>query len=379
MEVRNIPIAQLKWITSERERKEVPADYFLLPGDRKFPYKNRDGSLNCNLVRAAISRAAQFNYASVESKARSIYEQYCKKEESDSMLNVVELEMELVEGGFWHNVLPIKKFYDPRYGEVNITPELVKQMAKNFEKKIPHYRPSLFMGHDGDRKAYGEVQKLEARDDGLWAYVVLDSEGKKLVKGKKFKYLSAEFVEHYMDKETGEDAGAVFLGVALTNQPAHPSMTPITVFEDFTKGGFDMGENPVKSEKKLLEEKVISLEEEKKQLTEKLAEVKKELEEKEKVLKEKESDLVEKTKKLAEYEKKVFEQKKELWAKQWIEKGAMPATVNKMKELSEKEEDLKTFDEVLETIPKVGLGREGTEESGDIYKEAAKKISEYAK
>ncbi len=377
MEVRNIPISQIKWIRSEEERKKAPAGFFLLPGERKFPIKNKDGSLNCNLVRAAITRAAQYGYSSVEAKARRLYEEYCKVEESDSLINVIAFDELETEGGFWHNILPIKKFYHPRYGVINITRELVQQMADNFQKGIPHYEPSLYLGHD-DRKAYGAIKKVEVRDDGLWAFIVPDFEGKDLIKRKKFKYLSAEFVDHYLDKDSGKDAGGVILGVALTNTPAHPSMTPITAFsenlpEDLYK--FDDKEvddmdfkelyeearkklEDVENEKKQLSEQFKALEEAKVKLEQELAEVKKELEEK---------------------EAKLFEERKEAWGKAWIAKGVAPAVIDKFKKLSESEDDLKKFDEVLAAMPKIQTGQAGSEEPANSYEEEGKEIAKYAK
>lgn len=376
-EIRNIPISQIKWIRSDKEREKVPANFFLLPGDRKFPYRNKDGSLNCNLLRAAIGRAAQFNYGSVEAKARKLYQQYCQKNESEGLLNVIELDYEITKKGFWHNVLPIRKFYDPRYGEVDISHELVEKMAKNFNNGIPHYEPIVKLGHES-KEAYGRVEKLEARNDGLWAYIVLDAEGYELVKKEKFRYLSAEFVEHYTDKDTGEDVGAVFLGVALTNQPAHPSMTPIAVFEDtFEKEGrnVDNLEEKIKQLEEEKEQLVKSFEEEKNELTKKFEEEKAELNKK---LEEKEAELTETKKKLEEHEAKIFEQRKELWSKEKVEAGCIPATVNKMKEIAKSEEDLKTFDEILETMPKLDFSQEGTTNSRDIFEEYGKKIAEFA-
>lgn len=81
-EVRNIPAERLKWIDRPKERRELPRDYFLMPDERKFPYRNKDGSINCRLLRAAITRAAQHGYKEIEEKARRLYEKYCAKEKS---------------------------------------------------------------------------------------------------------------------------------------------------------------------------------------------------------------------------------------------------------------------------------------------------------
>ncbi|QWK20812.1 hypothetical protein [Thermus antranikianii] len=77
-EVRNIPVGRLKWVDRPAERERVPASHFLLPKERKFPYRNKDGSINCRLLRAAISRAAQHGYKDVEERARRLYKRHCQ-------------------------------------------------------------------------------------------------------------------------------------------------------------------------------------------------------------------------------------------------------------------------------------------------------------
>jgi len=77
VEARNIPLSRLKWIRRQSERKELPPSYFLLPEKRLFPYRNKDGSINCYMLRAAIVRAAQHGYREVEQKARRLYRRHC--------------------------------------------------------------------------------------------------------------------------------------------------------------------------------------------------------------------------------------------------------------------------------------------------------------
>ncbi len=78
--VRNIPVSRLRWVDRPKEREKLPASHFLLPGKRKFPYKNKDGSVNCRLLKAAISRAAQHGYKKVEAEARRLHQRHCQNE-----------------------------------------------------------------------------------------------------------------------------------------------------------------------------------------------------------------------------------------------------------------------------------------------------------
>ena len=78
VKVRNIPIDRVAWIKSQVERKKMPASYFLMGAERKYPVKNKDGSYNCNLIRGAITRAGQYKNLVVMKKAQVLYEKLCK-------------------------------------------------------------------------------------------------------------------------------------------------------------------------------------------------------------------------------------------------------------------------------------------------------------
>ena len=64
---------------SKSKRSEMPASYFLMPKERKFPYKTRTGSISCTGLLQAIRRAQQHGYQSVMKRAQSLYAKHCKK------------------------------------------------------------------------------------------------------------------------------------------------------------------------------------------------------------------------------------------------------------------------------------------------------------
>ena len=120
-------------------------------------------------------------------------------------------------------ILPHAAFFDRRYGHVAITPEKTKMMADNFDKGYPQgYRPPVKFGHGGDAPSPGVISNAQSRGDGLWITFSLDDEALESVKKGRFRHMSAEFVDEYMDKATGQEVGAVLVGAALTNAPAHP-------------------------------------------------------------------------------------------------------------------------------------------------------------
>jgi hypothetical protein len=76
-EVRNIPTDRLKWLDRESERQKLPEDYFLDPKNRRYPYRNKDGSINCYMLKSAIRLAGMHGEDSIKAKAQELYEKYC--------------------------------------------------------------------------------------------------------------------------------------------------------------------------------------------------------------------------------------------------------------------------------------------------------------
>lgn len=73
-----------KWkAPSKSVRRYLPDSYFLLPGSKKFPYKEwqgrAKGAINCNALRVAIPRAKAYGHTTAYRKALSLYHRYCSK------------------------------------------------------------------------------------------------------------------------------------------------------------------------------------------------------------------------------------------------------------------------------------------------------------
>lgn len=262
--------------------------------------------------------------------------------------------------GFWYNALPIGKFHDPRYGVIRITPKLVKDLAGNFGK-VPAYVPPVKLGHGEGASSPGIIKKVEARADGLWIQTEFQDEATLAdVKGKKYRYMSAEYSPDYMDKATGKGAGPALLGVALTNQPAHPGVQPIT----FSEGAW-------KQEITEEEKHKMDMEKQLAELTAKMAEMNQKFSDMEKEntgLKMQLSDSQSQLEQVAK-EKKVAEV--QAFCDKQIAAGIPPAVIEKVKpvllatsdmiKLSDKEEkSLQVlFSEVFEGMAKVELGFNG--------------------
>jgi len=68
-----------------KQRKELPDSYFLLPSERKFPYKTADGKISKKLLMAAYKRARQYGYESVAQKAKQLLKKHFGMEEVDGL------------------------------------------------------------------------------------------------------------------------------------------------------------------------------------------------------------------------------------------------------------------------------------------------------
>lgn len=63
-------------LSTHKQRESVTPSDFLMPAEKKYPYKI-NGKISCNLLKAAISRAGQNNESAVEARAKKLYEESC--------------------------------------------------------------------------------------------------------------------------------------------------------------------------------------------------------------------------------------------------------------------------------------------------------------
>ena len=67
-----------KYSTPKQRREKAKVSDFLLPKERKYPYKV-NGKISCKLLRAAITRAGQYKETSVQKRAERLYYRHCSK------------------------------------------------------------------------------------------------------------------------------------------------------------------------------------------------------------------------------------------------------------------------------------------------------------
>lgn len=274
---------------------------------------------------------------------------------------------------FIYNLLPVGEFYDKRYGRVSITPEKIQQMAENFGK-CPAYEVPVKLGHSDGAKSPGKVISVEAKPDGLEITMSVDAQTAQAINDKQYRYMSAEFDEDYHDKKTGNKVGAVLLGAALVNQPAHPYVAPL-VFAD------DINNNPERSDDDMseLEDLRLQLSDMKAQKAQLEAELKTEREESAKKL----ADLEASNKALLEERERIetsrIEAEVKAFCDNWTAKGIPPVVVEKIKPLllaktsrtirlsdTDEKPALKFFDEIFEAMPKIAMKQTSRNDGGKV-------------
>lgn len=281
---------------------------------------------------------------------------------------------------FIYNLLPVGRFYDKRYGEVWINDKKLNEMARNFGK-YPSYEVPVKLGHGDGAPSPGKVIAIQAKPEGLEITMQVDADTAQAINKKYYRYMSAEFDENYMDKESGEYVGAVLLGAALVNQPASPYMDPLVLADDINlKGGTEtmtMEEmqrqlSDIKTEFQKRDDAA------RKEFSDKIAAEQAKVETEQAKNAELEKKLAEaevQRKELAEREAKAQKEQHEAEVKSfcdgWVSKGIPPAVLEKAKpvllaesrviKLSDTEETslMKLLGDIFELMPKVPMGLVG--------------------
>lgn len=125
----------------------------------------------------------------------------------------------------------IGKFKHENYGKFEITPTMLENFKKNFDRKVRGIDIAIDYKHENQDKAAGWFENLEVGQDSsgkpaLFGEVKWTPEGSRSVGEKEFRYISPEFTPNYVDNETGEAHGPTLLGAGLTNRPFLKRMAP---------------------------------------------------------------------------------------------------------------------------------------------------------
>lgn len=145
----------------------------------------------------------------------------------------------------------------PKYGTIEITPELGADFKANFDERtlgrehLVNYDHGLDPAKGG--KAAGTILDMEARDDGIYYKVMFTQPALDEIKAGEWKYLSPEYKDEWIDPETFQEFSNVPVDLALTNVPYFRHNPPLNFSElgiepeeeptdDTSKGGSEVDE-----------------------------------------------------------------------------------------------------------------------------------------
>lgn len=131
-------------------------------------------------------------------------------------------------------VLRVGKFNHPKYGEFEITPQILSEMKTNFEARVRGVDIAFDYFHDSDKEASGWPTELYLTEDGLelWAKVDWTPAAQRKLSEREIRYFSPDFAFQWEDPETGVVHKNVLFGGGLTNRPFVKDMAAIVAAEE---------------------------------------------------------------------------------------------------------------------------------------------------
>lgn len=119
-------------------------------------------------------------------------------------------------------------FWDPRYGNFEISLDMLKSMVRNFDANVVGTDIALDVSHKPQDGAAGWIRRLFLDGNKLRAAVEMTPFGVDALKNRGMKYLSAEFADNFVTNEEPRTAhGPTLLGAALTPRPVIKHMDPV--------------------------------------------------------------------------------------------------------------------------------------------------------
>lgn len=134
-------------------------------------------------------------------------------------------------------ITKLGNFFDPRYGNFEITQDHFNGFIKNFNEKTYGQDLPIDFAHFDSEGAAGWIKRVFQEGKRLRAEVEWTPAGVEAIKNKKYRYMSAEFVDDFIDNEQGLSHGPLMMGAALTIRPAIKGMDPVSLAEEAGAGG----------------------------------------------------------------------------------------------------------------------------------------------
>ena len=140
--------------------------------------------------------------------------------DKEQFFTIVSLNNVKLEDGETKDIemLRVGKFNHKKYGELDITEDILNSMVQNFNDGVIGREVSFDWNHKGE-EASAWLKEVRVEEGILIGSVEFTDKGKESIEGKKYGYFSIEYSDNYEDSESGEEYGPTILGGALTNRP----------------------------------------------------------------------------------------------------------------------------------------------------------------
>ena len=124
------------------------------------------------------------------------------------------------------NIIRTGEFTDPRYGTFQVTRDLLQSFIRNFKAKTFGQEIAVDRAHKPEDGAAGFIKELFLDGNKLRGRVELTEYGLDLIKNKGYIYLSADYVENFVDNESGQSHGPLLRGAGLVIRPSDQAAGP---------------------------------------------------------------------------------------------------------------------------------------------------------
>jgi len=131
-------------------------------------------------------------------------------------------------------ILKKGKFFHDIFGEFEISSKVLRSFVKNFQNNVRQIDIAIDYAHENGQKAAGWITDLylQEQDSELWAEVSWTESAMRSLDDREWRYISAEFMDDYIDNESKKSFGPTLLGAALTNRPFVKGMSPAVELSD---------------------------------------------------------------------------------------------------------------------------------------------------
>jgi phage I-like protein len=132
----------------------------------------------------------------------------------------------------WIQAMPLGQYDHPIHGQIDITPDKVKQFAQNVKDGVRGQDLDIDYDHKANGgEAAGWVKDAEARPDGLWLLIEWTKDAFQKLKDKAYRYFSPEYNDEWTHPKTGQKHQNVLFGGAITNRPFLKDILAINMSE----------------------------------------------------------------------------------------------------------------------------------------------------